>query len=155
MKKLDLPGWASVAEIVASIAVVVSLLFVAYSVKRNTEEMAIANTNFMYELDARITADLSSDPALAAITVKVEQGQALSEIEKLQYLHLQHRYLTVWEIAWTHYHRGSLDEDEWLAWNQYYGATARAGLPREWWREIRAFYKPAFAAHVEAAYAGR
>jgi len=36
---LDLAGWAALAEIVATVAVVLSLLLVAYSIKRNTDEM--------------------------------------------------------------------------------------------------------------------
>ncbi len=36
MSMFDLAGWAALAEIVATVAVVLSLLLVAYSIKRNT-----------------------------------------------------------------------------------------------------------------------
>ena len=54
MSMLDLSGWAALAEIVASVAVIVSLLLVAYSIKRNTDEMEVSNSNFLYQLDAEI-----------------------------------------------------------------------------------------------------
>ena len=47
MSMLDLSSWAALAEIVATVAVVLSLLLVAYSIKRNTDEMETANSNFL------------------------------------------------------------------------------------------------------------
>jgi len=153
MRKLDLPGWAAISEIVASVAVVITLLFVAYSIKRNTDEVHSSNTNFLYQLDTQITADLSRHPGLSSMLVKVAQNEALSEIEKTQYLNLQHRSLTVWEIAWTQYRGGLLAFDEWADWDHYLSGSVKAELPQDWWIEIRSTYKPEFAQHVDAAYA--
>ncbi len=50
MNMLDLSSWAALAEIVATVAVVLSLLLVAYSIKRNTDEMETANSNFFISL---------------------------------------------------------------------------------------------------------
>lgn len=153
MKKLDLSGWAAIAEIVATVAVVVSLLLVAYSIKRNTEEMETSNSNFLYQLDERVTGDLSREPALAALYVKVARGDSLSDVEKFQYMHLQHRYLTVWEIAWTQYRSESLAAIDWLDWDRYLSHYMTGTLPAEWWAEIRSNYKPEFAEHVDSKYA--
>ena len=79
---LELSEWAAISEIVATVSIVVSLLLVAYSIKRNTDEMESSNANFLYELDEKISGDLSRDPGLASILVKVARKEALSDIEK-------------------------------------------------------------------------
>ncbi len=153
MRKLDLSGWAAISEIVATAAIVFSLLLVAYSIKRNTDEMETSNTNFLYQLDEQIAGDLSRDPGLASIFVKVAQKEALSDTEKFQYVHLHHRFLGVWEIAWTQYKSGSLALVEWLDWDQYLSETTKNDLSEEWWIEIRSLYKDDFAEHVDTIYA--
>lgn len=82
MSMLELSEWAAISEIVATVSIVVSLLLVAYSIKRNTDEMESSNANFLYELDEKISGDLSRDPGLASILVKVARKEALSDIEK-------------------------------------------------------------------------
>ncbi len=99
MSMLDLSGWAALAEIVATVAVVLSLLLVAYSIKRNTDEMETSNSNFLYQLDAQIAGDLSRDVRLATMFLKMEQKEALTDVEKFQYVTLQERYLGLLEIA--------------------------------------------------------
>ena len=36
MKRLALPEWAALAEIIGTVAIIASLLFVAYEINRNT-----------------------------------------------------------------------------------------------------------------------
>jgi hypothetical protein len=75
---LNLSDWAALAEIIASIAVVISLLLVAYSIRRNTAEVELSNSNFLYELDTAIGADVSRDATLATIIHKVNQKESLT-----------------------------------------------------------------------------
>ncbi len=152
MEQSRLKKWAAVSEMVAAAAVVISLLLVAYSIQRNTDEMETSNSNFLYQLDEQVTGDISRDPQLASIYIKVAQEQVLSDVEKFQYMYLQHRYLSVWEIAWTQYKSGSLSLVDWQDWNTYLSEYMTDALRREWWVEIRTLYKPEFAAHVGNQY---
>jgi hypothetical protein len=153
MSMLDLAGWAALAEIVGTVAVVISLLLVAYSIKRNTDEMETANSNFLYQLDAQIAGDLSRDVRLATMLLKMEQKEALTDVEKIQYVALQDRYLGLLEIAWTQYKRGSLAAIDWRDWDKYLSDFVTGGLPEEWWIELRSMYKPEFAKLVDSKYA--
>ena len=153
MSMLDLSGWAALAEIVGTVAVVLSLLLVAYSIKRNTDEMEITNSNFLYQLDAQIAGDLSRDVGLATMLVKMAQEKALTDVEKIQYVALQERYLGLLEIAWTQYKSGSLAFIDWRDWDKYLSDFVTDGLPKEWWIECRSRYKPEFADHVDSKYA--
>jgi len=153
MSMLDLSGWAALAEIVATVAVVLSLLLVAYSIKRNTDEMETANSNFLYQLDAQIAGDLSRDVRLATMLLKMEQKEALTDVEKIQYVAYKERHLGLLEIAWTQYKSGSLSIVDWRDWDKYLSNYVTDGLPKEWWIECRSRYKPEFADHVDSKYA--
>jgi hypothetical protein len=152
MSTLDLSDWAALAEIVGTAAVVISLLFVAYSIKRNTDEMETSNSNFLYQLDAQIGGDLSRDVRLATMLLKMEQKEDLTDVEKIQYVALQERYLGLLEIAWTQYKSGSLAFIDWRDWDKYLSDYVTDGLPKEWWIEMRSRYKPEFAEHVDSKY---
>jgi hypothetical protein len=152
MSTLDLSGWAALAEIVSSVGVVLSLLLVAYSIKRNTDEMETSNSNFLYELDAQIGGDISRDIGLATMLLKMEQKEALTAVEKIQYVALQERYLGLLEIAWTQHKSGSLASIDWRDWDKYLSDYLTNGLPKEWWIEIRPFYKPEFAEHIDSKF---
>jgi len=152
MKELGLSGWAAIAEIVASVAVVFSLLLVAYSISRNTEQVETANSNFLYQLDEIVTGDLSRDAGLATISVKMQQKEVLSDVEKFRYITVQERYLGVWEIAWTQHKSGSLSPVDWHDWDEYLSNLMTSSLPHEWWIEIRSNYKPEFVELVDGKY---
>ncbi len=153
MSMLDLSGWAALAEIVATAAVVLSLLLVAYSIKRNTDEMETSNSNFLYQLDAEIGGDISRDVRLATMLLKMEQKEDLTDVEKIQYVAFQERYLGLLEIAWTQYKSGSLAFIDWHDWDKYLSDFVTDGLPKKWWLECRSRYKPEFADHVDSKYA--
>ena len=149
---LDLSGWAALAEIVASVAVIVSLLLVAYSIKRNTDEMEVSNSNFLYQLDAEIAGDVSRNVGLATILHKMEREEDLTGVEKIQYVAFQERYLGLLEVAWTQHKSGSLALNDWRDWDKYLSIFVTDGLPKELWAERRSFYKTEFAEFVDSKY---
>ncbi len=54
MRRLGLSDWASIAEITGTIAVVISLLIVAYSLERNTTALSGQIVNEMYDANREI-----------------------------------------------------------------------------------------------------
>lgn len=153
MSMLNLSGWAALAEIIASAAVIISLLLLAYSIRRNTAEMELSNSNFLYQLDEQIGGDISRDVTLATILHKMNQNETLTGVEKIQYVALQERYLTMLEVAWTQYRSGSLALIDWRDWDKYLSEFVIRGLPKEWWLEMKSQYKTEFAEYVDSKYA--
>ena len=99
MKKLTLPEWAAFAEIVGTIAVVVSLLFLAYTIEQNTAVMQSVNDNFLYELDDRLQADIVLTEDLATILLKHYNGEELSDTDELRIRRHGIRQISAWELA--------------------------------------------------------
>ena len=156
MTKLTLRDWASVAEIVGTVAVVVSLLFVAYSVNHNSAVLQSLNDNLLYEYDAQAISDIVTDPSMAAILVKLDNGEQLTTIERERFRQFMYRYLNMWELAHDRYVDGLFPEGKWLGWNATLADVVTQGprrLPGEEWSAIKEQYGLDFVYVVDKAYA--
>ena len=65
MQKFALKEWAAVAEIIAAVAVIISLVFVVQSINQNTAAVQSTNDNFIYDLQYARTRDIVSSPGMA------------------------------------------------------------------------------------------
>ena len=152
MRKLKLKEWAAIGELIGTTAVVVSLLFVAYSVNRNTLELQAANENFLYGIQEARRADEANNPQLVALVIAAQSGQTLSASERRQYFSHMIRGLNAWELAFTRYRAGLIPGGSWPTWDRMYADQARRDFPRDMWQEARLWYTDEFAAHVDAVY---
>ncbi|MBT5219162.1 MAG: hypothetical protein HOI35_12630 [Woeseia sp.] len=59
--------------------------------------METTNSNFLYQLDAQITADLSRDIGLATMVFKMKQKEALTDIEKFSMWPYRNDILPYWK----------------------------------------------------------
>lgn len=153
MAKVDIKSLAATAEIVASIAVVVSLLLVVASINQNTKSLQSINDNFLYELQNQRLRDVSNDGELASILDKAFSGKDLTSAEILRYRFWQQQELNMWEIAFTRYKDGLLPAAQWDSWNRYWSTDIPTAIPEEWWSATKYQYGDDFAAHVDAIYA--
>ncbi len=153
MRKRDLVKWAAISDILETAAVVVSLLFVAYSVNRNSAVLQAANDNFAYQIQDQRVGDIANNAELAAIDLKVRNNEEISEIEKHRILSQHLRELNMWELSYVRYNQGLYSAEQWYNWNGYYEIGLTAALPKEWWVEVKPWYQDDFAKHVDAAYA--
>jgi len=155
MKNLTLKKWAAIAEIIAAVAVIISLAFVVQSINQNTAAVQSTNDNFIYELQYARTRDIVSSPGMAAIYVKVKRGDALSEVEQERFRWDKLQELSLWELAFNRHRDGLYAADLWEGWNQYYLVSFIPMFPEELWQESRSFYLEDFQKHVDTAYADK
>jgi hypothetical protein len=152
MKKSDIKIAAQFAEIVASLAVVVSLIFVLISIDRNTAETHSTNDNFLYQLENDRMLEVSTDSELAAIILKFGSGGNLDPVEEYRYRMWINTKFNMWDIAFNRYRSGLLPLDQWEAWNNTWEGRVPLEYPKDWWDDDRQFYNRDFAKHVDAAY---
>lgn len=156
MAKLTIREWASVAEIVGTTAVIVSLLFVAYSINHNTKVLQSLNDNLLYDYDLEIMRAVSSDPSMAAILVKLDSGASLTDVERVRFVQHKLQYLNMWELAHDRNSEGLFLEDKWQGWNDTLAREIALGprrLPPETWEAVQVQYNPEFRSIVDKAYA--
>ncbi len=155
MKKLDLMGWAAISEIVGTIAVVISLIFVAVSINRNTVQLQASNDNFLIQLQDEDFRDLSIDPNLASIIVRFARQEELTDVETMRYQMYMGRYLNRWEVAYARYEQGLIGLDDWKAWDAAFAVGFADKYPQQWWSKWRHGFTSNFASHVDAVYASK
>ena len=155
MARIDVKLAAAIAEVVASIAVVISLLFVVYSVDQNTDALQAANDNVIYELQSQRVRDVSNSDELASIILKYRAGEELSPTEELRYRLWTVLELQMWELAYIRFKKGLLPAEQWNAWNDGWAVSMPLNFPEEWWVQDRYQYNVDFAAHVDAVYSKR
>jgi hypothetical protein len=84
MVNMNLTEWAAVAEILGIATVIVSLLLVVRSISQNTAAMHTTNDNFIYERQDAIITTLVTDPSMAALSIKHQSNEPLSEVEHMR-----------------------------------------------------------------------
>ena len=153
MRKLNLSEWASVGELVGTLAVVVSLIFVVHSIDQNTAAIQGSTENLIFERHTEITTNFMLDPSLAEILVKMREDKPeLTDIEAVRWEKYQLNLLDTWAIAYNRHQGELLASQQWHEWDRYFSETFRSGgekLSREQWEEWRYAYGDGFWSHVE------
>ena len=155
MKKRGLVEWAAISDIFETIAVVASLLFVAYTVNKNSTVLQSVNDNFVYQIQDQRVGDIANSAELASIEIKVRNNEEISEIDKHRMLSQHLRELNMWELAYVRHRQGLYSTEQWNAWNGYYAMDLVDKLPEDWWAEVKPWYGEGFRQLVDAAYAKR
>ena len=155
MFKSDIKLYVAVAEIIASVAVVASLVFVVVSLNQNTMAVQAINDNFLYQLEDSRMADITSNPDMADLFYRASSGEQLSEAELFRYEYWVLRQLNIWEIAFIRHRDGLMPSSQWQSWDASLSWAVTSRLSYETWSRYRLAYRSEFRSHVDAAYAAR
>jgi len=152
MRKLSLSQWASVAEIVGAFAVVVSLVFVIFSLERNTAAITAQVGDASFEAIRELNLNLLNNSELFDITLRAAANvDDLDAIELEKYKLWVHINLDVWEKFYDWDRSGVIDQNM-GGWHDYFSAWTRRHVSKELWEDIKwKFTDPEFNTMVEAA----
>ncbi len=138
MRKLSLSDWASVAEIAGTVAVVISLLFVAFSLERTTAAVSGQTADDVYDAVNQVDLAVLTNPEVMMVTIKGRVDfDGLSELEKEQYKNWAIMYLDIWERMHHREKEGLIQPQTIVGWNEYFAEWTKRNLSREIWKEIR------------------
>ena len=110
---LKLSDWASIAEVVSAMAVVISLLYVGFQINQNTNEVRAANRQQLVSRSHSATLSTAASPELAGAVAKAGDGSTLTSLELSQYGYLVRSMLYDVQEAYLLYREGRLDEEYW------------------------------------------
>ena len=150
MKRLSLSEWSSIAEIVGAIAVVISLLFVTFSINKNT---AMLETNAEREfLDAwRTTVQMPfyMNERLAEIQLKVHTGERLAPIEAKMWENFLRALFDTWFEYYGAYPPGQVSDRSWEEMNAAIFTLWKRERMGEFWEEMGSHWGSfEFAEHI-------
>jgi len=158
MKKLTLTEWAAVGELIATVGVVISLLFVAYSINRNTQVNQASTENLIFEQHAQLSNLVMADPSLAKILARMRTFQReLDPVEAVRWEKYHMSMLDIWAMAYMRHRDNLLSDEQWYAWDAYFTDLFTNGgerLTRLRWEQLEYGYDHGFYEHVGQAVFG-
>jgi hypothetical protein len=155
MRKLQLGEWAAIGELIGTAAVVISLIFVGYSLRQNTDAVQGSTENLIFESHAALVDHFISDPSMADILARMRTDDPqLTEAETIRWETYQTNLLDIWALAYLRHERDLLADRHWKAWDDYFRykfSYEAERLSFERWQELEYGYEKRFWAHVRSS----
>ena len=155
MRKLTLTEWAAAGEVISTIAVVISLLFVAHSINRNTAATQASSENILFERHTDLANQFMLDPTLAGLLVKKRDGvEEFTGVDAIRWEKYELNMLDIWALAHSRFQRGLLSKEQWLTWDGYFThlfSNEAEAITRSRWEELQYGFETEFWTHVGTA----
>jgi len=114
VKRFQLSELASLAEIAAAIGVIVTLIFVAFELRNNTEATKAATRAAINQKDLDFLSLSVDSSVLAKAMAKAQSGEELSALEESQLVRQEFINFVSFEHSFYQYRKGLLEEPEWF-----------------------------------------
>jgi hypothetical protein len=141
---------SAIAEVIAAVAVVVSLWYLAIQLKQSTE---LARADLEVQLGvtwAELHDNMIQNPRLArAYDLAADNWSELSEEDARAYLWFVAKSFHILEGMYRQYRRGLLAEDVWAPYEQFMYGVLQIEAVMGWWRSDGSLTSKAFRDHVE------
>lgn len=154
MNTSKLQAYATLAEVISAVAIVVSLLYVASEFRHSSIMSSREADLVLFERSRERNRLLIESPGLADVVITAAVApERLSASDRLRYLTYQHDFFDAWEIGWSYHADGVLESEIWAEWDAWFSSLAR-DLPSFAWVENRAnFTGGGFLQHVDSVLA--
>lgn len=138
MRKLSLSEWSSIADIIATVAVVVSLIFVAFSLEKNTTVLSGQGEDDIYDRVSDIHFVILANPDLLDVYRKGRDNfVALTAREREQYELIMARFLDLWDRAIQREKQGLIQPGDIEPWQTWFEDFVGRHVNRAFWEEIK------------------
>ena len=134
MAKLTLSSWASIAEIVSAVAVVLSLIYVATEMRGNTRAVEAATLVEVNKIAREHLLLVSSSPEANRIEVMGDENPSqLSPEEQQRYNWYVRSFWLGMQTVFRQHDLGILPDEEWAVYNDVICSNIEAPGKRELW----------------------
>jgi hypothetical protein len=150
VRNLKLPEWANVAEIFASVVIVISLIYVGFEVNQNTQALQ----NEVHQNVLSILTDqqhvLVEDAEFLEIFLTAETTPTnLSALEWSRFEQFMYGRFGVWEYLYVAIQNNAITDAVWLSYEPYYLVIICKPGYQLWWQQNRTSHGPDFIAYVD------
>ena len=147
---MTLDQLANIGEIIGSIAVIISIIYLAIQIRTNTEAERTSTYQAVVSDFGALNNTMASTPDLSHLFVKaMEDYHQLSPDEKARISQIFFQSFHYFENMFYQHQKGYLDEEVWTGWKRlmltYY---SRPGF-QTWWEHRRDVYSESFALFLE------
>lgn len=149
---MSISDLGALGEIIGAIAVIISLIYLAVQVRKNTETERTSTYQAVVSDFGALNRTMSSTPDLSILFVTaMEKFGDLDAGEKARVSQLFFATFHYFENMYYQNRKGYLEEDVWLGWKRlmltYY---SRPGF-QSWWKIRRDVYSSSFATFLETS----
>jgi hypothetical protein len=129
---MDLEDFARIAEIISSVAVVVSLIYVSLQVRQNTRALRATTYNSVTSNSVAILAPMFDHPEFTEFLMRAQSDpDAATPAEKLRFHILLLAAFRHWDNLYYQFRNGTLEREMW----ESYDCTLTNWLANPAWRE--------------------
>ena len=151
MKNWDLARLATLAEIGASIGVMISVVYLAIQIQGSNEQLRAQFYNDTLDKLHKPLELIAQDQSLAEIVVRAEEDpEALSRAEWQRYSDLQQIRYDAYEHAYYAHKDGELREELWKGIDSILTGRVKSGGFRKFWAQAGGGFAEPFHGYVEA-----
>lgn len=124
----------AVSQLVSSVAVVLSVLYLGIQVRRNTRVAKVAAQDSAASALRDVTKPFMENPELERVwRIGLEDLKALSAGDHARFFHATHQFLKAFETIHFHHVHGLMDDQLWEGWkNLLWHYIATPGIAHYW-----------------------
>jgi len=142
---MTLEQYAQIGEVIASIAVIASLLYVARQMQQNTDMMRVSNAEHFVDFNMRLCGPIAGDREFAELWVKGESElDSLDAVDRQRVVLFEWQAITGWYNYYNLHQQNLLSDAKWheVAW--VFENIGRRQSVREAWRIFKGGYNKPF-----------
>ena len=133
------------AEVIGSVAVVVSVVYLAVQIKLGTKTLRTTMRDNAFQSLQEWNYAVAGDPDLASIISRGSKDlDSLNPKERARFIHIMFSFFKVWERLYLHYIEGSVDETVWMRNKLFLASYLHQPGCRYYWDNRKAAYDPRF-----------
>lgn len=150
MQKLKLGDWANVAEIIGTLAFVVSLIFVGVQIGQNTAATRAAASQAVHSSFSDWYQSVQGDPELLSLSTKgMADYDSLSPTEKSQFIALFMSFSLDTQDAFYKWRDGTLDPELWRTWELVSMNLYSTPGGKAFWKERRYLFAESYQNFIQ------
>ena len=120
-RKFQLNTFVSIANIVSSLALIISIVILINEYKRSDLINEKTIENLIYSRMMELDRLLIENPDMSEIVLEAQsKPDSMSASDKLRYLAYEHIFYDSWETLWVGFQNKVVSEETWNDWNNWF-----------------------------------
>ena len=141
---------AAFAEIIASLGVIISLVYIARQMKQNTEHLKISNASLRVDREYSLVDPIMRDRDLMELWLKGgDRFSELDEADQMRLILFEHRAIMSWFNLYKQHQEGLVDEGLWNLQLAIIGKFSKREAIHRAWEELGDGYSQDFREYME------
>ena len=146
-------SWSQIAELVGTVTVVLSLVYVGLQVRQNTAAIQTSTSMAAYEQNQEQSLLIMESADFASIFHRASLGEPLSSADSIRYRYYLNVRINLLEAVYTNALMGTMEREMADGWLKGMGRLGCMAGVASYWGRMRLEYHSEFRAAVDSAFA--